>query len=187
MRYAPYYNNDVESDDYFTSKGMNYHQGPVFSICFLWSPHRNGCGPWVIFWEPEFNFVNIPQGFWNWKILCIEFFRSTKSILRILLGGDFLSSQTKMETLVNSGLDSIWHFFHLMISCATQAWSGATILDALYDLRHKNVTPTTRPRKLSSVEEVSPGHSPRISLSRSGGHIISRSPPLNIKGLSEDL
>jgi len=121
-RYAPHYDNGSDTDDFFTSKGMNYHQGPE----------------WV--W---------PLGFF----------------LRAKIQFSPHSEKTQLTNTIHNILkkhrqyikESVWRGLPELTnkdgatcsdSCPTQAWSGATILDALYDLsQNQKASPVPRDRR----------------------------------------
>eukprot|EP00040_Diaphanoeca_grandis_P022413 m.120406 g.120406 ORF g.120406 m.120406 type:complete len:1491 (+) comp28801_c0_seq1:247-4719(+) len=106
LNYRPNYHNGVDSTDYFTSRGFNYHQGPEW----LW--------PVGYFLRAKFAFTQDKS---SERKLIHEFMSRYDSVLQ--------HSDWK-------GLPEIFneHGAHNADGCPTQAWSVSCLLDVVYDL-----------------------------------------------------
>eukprot|EP01126_Amoeba_proteus_P057080 TRINITY_DN7241_c0_g1_i1.p1 TRINITY_DN7241_c0_g1~~TRINITY_DN7241_c0_g1_i1.p1 ORF type:complete len:799 (-),score=155.53 TRINITY_DN7241_c0_g1_i1:88-2484(-) len=109
-RYRPNYNNWEETNDFFTSKGFNYHQGPEW----IW-----------------------PLGYF--LRAKIHFFKNVeeKVKLRNKIHFHLHCHREHMDQSPWQGLPELTNHDGQKCddSCPTQAWSSATLLDALYDLQ----------------------------------------------------
>lgn len=114
--YRPYYNNDVENDDFATSKGRNYHQGPE----------------WV--WQTGF-FLRAMLSFdvlrkQRYGKDNKETFQQVHYRLTGLSNWLYESHWGGLTELTNRNGESCKD------SSPTQAWSAATIIDIFEDSRH---------------------------------------------------
>jgi glycogen debranching enzyme len=109
--YRPNYLNQIDSEDFHTSKGFNYHQGPEW----LW------CLGYFLRAKTLFGLKNnIPKKRLSHEVLAI--LRPHRDLIQN-------SVWKGLPELTNhNGSDC-------KDGCPTQAWSMATILDALFDLQ----------------------------------------------------
>ena len=105
LQFRPNYVNNVDSADFATSKGFNYHQGPEWVWCL------------------------------GYFLRARLHFSSDKGKATLCLWNNLVSHIQHLETSAWVGLPEICNLngSHCPDGCPTQAWSASTLLDALYD------------------------------------------------------
>jgi len=107
--YRPYYD-QTDSDDFKTSKGFNYHQGPEWVWCF------------GVFLRAKIMF-DFPQNTESIKII--------NAVQQLIQHHRQHIKEDKWQGLPElTNENGKFCYF----GCPTQAWSSATILDSLYDM-----------------------------------------------------
>ena len=118
LNYRPYYNNSEDSNDFATSKGRNYHQGPEW----LW-----------------------PTGFFLRALLKFDLIRRNSKEERIEA---FQQVAKRLEGCKQAIKDSPWAGLTELTnkngefcgdSSPTQAWSAGCIIDLLYDANEQGM------------------------------------------------
>eukprot|EP01128_Nolandella_sp_AFSM9_P004748 TRINITY_DN2190_c0_g1_i1.p1 TRINITY_DN2190_c0_g1~~TRINITY_DN2190_c0_g1_i1.p1 ORF type:complete len:1571 (-),score=177.42 TRINITY_DN2190_c0_g1_i1:40-4221(-) len=112
LRYRPNYDNAIDSSDYDTSKGFNYHQGPEW----LW---LRGYYLRARLHFPPADCDASPEALRTFVLRQTQYCRESLSY----------SLWQGLPELTNLG------GVECRDSCPTQAWSSATLLDAFYDLQ----------------------------------------------------
>jgi glycogen debranching enzyme len=108
MRYRPNYDNGADTDDFLTSKGFNYHQGPEW----LW--------PVGYFLKAKIQFAEAKD----------------RSVLANHIWSILKPHRTAIDQSYWCGLPELtnYHGNFCRDSCPSQAWSTGTIIDAIFDL-----------------------------------------------------
>jgi glycogen debranching enzyme len=116
-QYRGNYVNSNDSNDYFVARGFNYHNGPEW----LWVTGY--------FLRAYYFFGRL-----NDTVDC--------SLVHFILGVLNEHKKYLMQTNIYAGLPELTNMNGVLCpdSCPTQAWSMATILDLLYDLRDEVLT-----------------------------------------------
>lgn len=107
-QYRPYYDSGNSSSDYFLGKGFNYHLGPEW----LW--------PTGYFVRALLHFSDEDQK--------METINRMQTVLNAHRSHFYQSKWNGLPELTNRNGDECYS------SCRTQAWSTATIIEALYDI-----------------------------------------------------
>jgi len=108
--YKPNYDNASDTDDYKTSRGFNYHQGPEWVWCFGY------------FLKAKILFHFPPQ---------TEPIKIRNSIQQLIQHHRQHIKEDKWQGLPELTNENGKECLH---GCPTQAWSSATLLEALYDM-----------------------------------------------------